>query len=58
MLVKFCKNTAGGWKIVENWFNSGSFQLASKNYLDEKLYLNLTQEIVRKIEKFTCQSSG
>ena len=34
---------------LENWFNSGSFQLASKNYFDEELYLNLIQEIVRKI---------
>ena len=58
MLVEFYKNTAGGRKTIENWFNSGIFQLALKNYFDEELYSNLIQEIVRKIEEFTCQSSG
>ena len=58
MLVEFYKNTAGGRKTIENWFNSGSFQLTSKNYFDEEVCSNLIQKIVRKIEKFTCLSSG
>ena len=52
------KNTAGVQKTVENCFYSVSFQLPSKNYFDEELYLNVIQENVRKIEEFTCQSSG
>ena len=58
MLVEFYKNTADGRKTIENWFNSGSFQLTSKNYFDEEQYSNLIQKIVTKIEEFTFQSSG
>ena len=58
MLVELYKNTAGVQKPVENCFYSVSFQFPSKNYFDEELYLNLIQEIVKKIEEFTCESSG
>ena len=58
MQVEFYKNTIGGRKTIENWVDSGSFQLTTKNYFDEELYSNLIQKIVGKIEEFTCQSSG
>ena len=58
MIVEFYKDTAGGRKTIRNWFNFRSFQLASVDHFDEELYLNTIQELARKIEEFTFQSSG
>ena len=56
-LVEFYNNAAADGKTIENLFNSGSFQLASKVYFDDELYIKLIHNIVRKINEFTCQSS-
>ena len=40
-MVKFYKDTAGGRKIAETWFYSGSFQSVSKIHFDEQVYLEL-----------------
>ena len=56
--VEFFKDTAGGIETIESWFNSGIFRPTSKINFDEQVYSELTNTISKKIEDFTCQSSG
>ena len=58
ILVEFYKDTAGGIETIESWFNSGIFRPTSKINFDEQVYSELTNTISKKIEQFTCQSSG
>ena len=58
ILVEFYKYTAGGIETIESWFNSGIFRPTSKINFDEQVYSELTNTISKKIEQFTCQSSG
>ena len=58
ILVEFFKDTAGGIETIESWFNSGIFRPTSKINFDEQVYSELTNTISKKIEDFTCQSSG